>query len=107
MNGINSIVIGGRITKDPELKVTQSGKNVCHFRLAVSDSKDETDFIQCTAWEQNAVYLERFVRKGMWVCVAGKLKQAVFSSGEKEVNSYEVVARQVVCPLQKNEGGNE
>ena len=100
MNGINEIVIAGRITKDPEIKVTSNGKNVCHFRLAVPAGKDQTDFIQCVAWEQNALYMERFVRKGAWVAVDGWLKQVVYQKGDKDVNSYEVVARQVVSPKQ-------
>ena len=99
-NGINNVVIAGRITKDPELKVTTTGKSVCHFRVAVPGMKDETDFIQCSAWDHNAHYLERYVRKGMWVAVHGKLKQVSYSKDGKDVSTYEVVAVQVISPKQ-------
>jgi single-strand DNA-binding protein len=49
MNTVNLI---GRLTKDPELKYTNNGKGNTRFTLAVQRNKEETDFINCVAWEK-------------------------------------------------------
>lgn len=88
---MNVCVIEGRMTKDPELKMTTNGKEVCHFRLAVPRSKDKVDFIQFVAWDQNARFLENFVRKGAWVTVEGALRQVMYTDKNgNDVNSYEI-----------------
>ena len=72
---MNTISITGRLTADPELKITQSGVSVCSFTLAVKRprTKDETDFLNCTAWRQSAEYLCNYGRKGNLVAVTGAL----------------------------------
>ena len=72
---MNIISITGRLTADPELKVTQSGVSVCSFTLAVKRprTKDETDFLNFTAWRQSAEYLCNYGRKGNLVGVTGSL----------------------------------
>lgn len=77
---LNHIVLMGRLTRDPELRQTQSGAAVCSFTLAVErdfkdqDGKKETDFIDCVAWRGTAEFVSRYFTKGQMVCATGRLQ---------------------------------
>ena len=78
---LNKIFIMGRLTKDPELKRTQTGTPVVAFSLAVDrDFKDKstgeraTDFISCVAWRQSAEFISRYFTKGRMAVVEGRLQ---------------------------------
>lgn len=71
---INTVVLTGRITKDVELRRTTSGKTCTSFTLAVNRNKQETDFINCVAWNQVAELLERYTRKGFQIGVEGRIQ---------------------------------
>lgn len=94
---MNTINLVGRLTADPELKTTQSGKSVCSFTLAVNRPrvKDTTDFINCVAWNQSAEYLTNYGRKGSLVAVTGVLTSRKYD--DKDGNHR--TAFEVVCDL--------
>ena len=69
---MNVCVLLGRLTKDPELKTTQSGKSVVTFSLAVDGFKD-TDFIDCVAWNATAENLAKFKKKGEQIALTGRI----------------------------------
>ena len=94
---MNTISLVGRLTADPELKTTQSGKSVCSFTLAVNRPrvKDTTDFINCVAWNQSAEYLTNYGRKGSLVAVTGVLTSRKYD--DKDGNHR--TAFEVVCDL--------
>ena len=94
---MNSINLVGRLTTDPELKQTQSGKSVCSFTLAVSRPrvKDTTDFINCVVWNQSAEYLTNYGRKGNLVAVTGVLTSRKYD--DKDGNHRTTF--EVVCDL--------
>ena len=77
---LNRIIIMGRLTKDPELRRTQSGNAVTSFTLAVDrDFKDqngnkETDFIDVVAWRNTAEFICRYFGKGRMAVVEGRLQ---------------------------------
>lgn len=73
---MNVCAFTGRLTADPELKTTNSGKSVCSFSLAVKRPhvKDTTDFINFTVWNQSAEYLCKYGSKGDTVEVNGTLQ---------------------------------
>ena len=77
---LNKVVIMGRMTKDPELRRTQTGTPVTSFTLAVDrDFKDksgerETDFIECVAWRGTAEFVTKYFGKGRMAVVEGKLQ---------------------------------
>ena len=78
---LNETAIMGRLTKDPELRHTQSGTAVCGFTLAVErdgkpgeDGKRATDFIDCVAWQGTAEFLCKFFGKGWMVVATGRLQ---------------------------------
>ncbi len=98
MADINSINLTGRITRDIELKQTQSGIPVCSFSLAVARPKvkDTTDFLNIVAWRQNAEYLCRYAKKGSRIGVSGVLNSRKFTdpNGRNHV-TFEIVADEV------------
>lgn len=75
MQDINSTVLIGRITKDIEVRKTQSGKSVAQFTLAVSRrGKDAgADFINCVAWEKAADVLAQYGHKGDRIGIVGRI----------------------------------
>jgi single-strand DNA-binding protein len=77
---INSVVLMGRLTADPELKSTQSGVKVCSFTLAVErDFRDKsgerkTDFIRCVAWRETAEFVCKHFQKGYMLAFRGEIQ---------------------------------
>jgi single-strand DNA-binding protein len=73
---LNRITIMGRMTKDPELRRTNSGKAVASFTLAVGRDfeKGKTDFIECVAWGSSAEFVAKHLAKGRMVVASGRLQ---------------------------------
>ena len=93
MNTINLI---GRLTKDAELKKTQSGKAVSSFTIAVNDGKDKAYFVDCVAWEQQAELVSKYFTKGKQIGAAGKLTNRTYDSKDgHKVKVTEVVVREI------------
>ena len=90
---INTVVVEGRLTKDPELKKTQNGKSYVKFTLASKrNSKDDaTDFIDCVAWNQPAEYLTKYGHKGDIVTVSGTLQTNNYEYQGQKRKSVEVL----------------
>jgi len=74
---INNVVLTGNITKDIELKQTQSGKSVTNISLAVTRrfNKDETDFFELQLWGKVAELAEKYLSKGSKIGVVGAIQQ--------------------------------
>lgn len=77
---LNKIFIMGRLTRDPELRHTQSGTPVASFTLAVDrdfktqDGEKQTDFIDCVAWRNSAEFVSKYFSKGRMAVVEGRLQ---------------------------------
>lgn len=73
---INKVILMGRLTADPELKVSQSNVPVLRFTIAVSRRirREETDFIDCVAFRQTAEFISKFFRKGSAIIAFGSLQ---------------------------------
>lgn len=77
---LNVVALQGRLTRDPELRQTTSGKNVCSFTIAVdrgfktADGKTQADFIDCVAWERCSEFICRYFGKGDMIAVDGRLQ---------------------------------
>lgn len=74
---INSLVLEGRLTKDPEVRSTSTGKNVCSFTVANDKpGKDAgTNFIDCVAWEKRGETISKYFNKGSRIILMGHLDQ--------------------------------
>lgn len=105
---LNSIIIQGRLTADPELRQTQSGVSVINFTVACNreHNKEETDFISCIAWRQTAEFVSKYFRKGQLVLAKGSLQSRKWTDrdGGKRIN-WDVVCDNVYfCESKKDSG---
>ncbi len=95
---MNRVILVGRITKDPEVKQTQSNIPVVSFTLAINrqftdaSGERQADFIQCVVWRKQAENLARFVKKGALLGVEGRLQ-----SRQYETESGTRYVTEVVC----------
>ena len=76
---LNHIVLMGRLTRDPELRYTQSQTPVASFSLAVDrdfgrGEEKQTDFIDCVAWRQTGEFVSKYFQKGSMAVVSGRLQ---------------------------------
>lgn len=73
---LNHIFLTGRLTRDPELRFTQTGKPVASFTLAVDRDyqKDEVDFIPIVTWNKTAEFVNSYLGKGLMATVSGRLQ---------------------------------
>ena len=96
---INSTVLVGRLTRDPELKYTTSNIAVATFSLAVNrnfkdaNGERETDFINCVIWRQQAEYLANWAKKGALIGITGRIQTRSYENQQgQRVYVTEVVA---------------
>jgi single-strand DNA-binding protein len=106
---LNKVILGGRLTADPELKTTQSGISVLSFSIAINrkvgkDKDPQTDFITCQAWRQTAEFISRYFKKGSCICIAGSLQVRKWedNNGQKRY-ATEVVVDEAMFVDSKNE----
>ena len=96
---LNHIVIMGRLTRDPELRTTQSGVSVTSFTVAVDrdfggrdGGEKQTDFIDCVAWRQTGEFISKYFTKGRMAVVSGRLQSRKWETKEGDKRtSWEVV----------------
>lgn len=77
----NKVILGGRLTADPELKTTPAGISVTSFTIAVNrrysggkQEEQQGDFFNVTAWRQTAEFITRYFRKASHICIVGSLQ---------------------------------
>lgn len=111
---LNKIIVMGRIVNDIDLKKTQSGVEVCSFKVACdrdfksADGKKECDFIPVVAWRNTAVVVSRFMSKGRMVAVDGKLQSRQWTDkNNNKRTEWEIQAENVYFAdsKQSNSGG--
>ena len=107
---LNSVIIMGRLTADPELRTTTNGLSVTSFTVAVdrnykSGDERQTDFISVVAWRGTADFVTRFFKKGQMIAVQGSLQVRSYEdkNGNKRT-AYDVVADNVSFCGSKSEG---
>lgn len=94
---MNIAAISGRLTRDPDLRYTQSNKPVASFTVAVDrpGTKDMTDFINCVAWEKKAEFVKRYFTKGKRIEVSGVLTTRSYEKDGVKHNVTELRCDQV------------
>lgn len=76
---MNQVTLMGRLTRDPELRQTQGGKDVVSFTVACDRGDNQADFVPCVAWEKTAKGIHDYFKKGQRILVTGR-----FSSRDGE-----------------------
>lgn len=100
---LNKVILIGRLTKDVELRYTQSQTACATFDLAISNGKDEqgndrkADFIRCVIWEKQAENMTKYTHKGSQVAIEGSIKTDSYNDeqGNKKYRTY-VLAKRVM-----------
>ena len=109
---LNKIVIQGRLTKDPELRRTQSGTAVASATVAVDrdfknqDGSRDTDFIPIVAWNGTGEMLAKYFSKGRMIVVEGRLQLRDWTDNDgNKRRTAEIVANSVYFGDSKRDGG--
>ena len=109
---MNKIIIAGRITKDIELRTTNSGTEVANFTVAVDrrvkkGEEKQTDFIDCTAWGKSGVFVSTYFKKGDGITISGRLESRKYADkdGHNRV-AWNVICDDIEFPLGKSNGTN-
>ncbi len=90
---MNNVTLIGRLTKDPDLKTTQSGLSVCRFTVAVDrpySKEKQTDFINCLAWRQTADFICKYFAKGQRIALIGSIQTGSYEKDGSKVYTTEV-----------------
>ncbi len=98
---MNKVFLIGNITKDIELRQSNSGKFVVEFSVAINNGKDQqgnelpADFINCTAWNKTAEVLSKYATKGTKVGIEGAMKTQTWTDqqGNNRYKTYVLVDR--------------
>lgn len=109
---LNKVILGGRLTADPELKTTASGVSVTSFTIAVNrrfssksgEGDTQADFFNVTAWRQTAEFITRFFRKASSICICGSIQNRSWTDAQG-VKRYatDIVADEAYFVDAKNE----
>ena len=97
---MNKVILIGNLTRDPEIRTTQSGMNVCNFSIAVNrrakDGQQDADFISITAWKTLGDLCQKYLSKGKKVSVVGRIQTRTYEAQDGTKRSaFEVVAEEV------------
>lgn len=108
----NKVILGGRLTADPELKTTTSGVSVTSFTIAVnrryggkSGEENQADFITVTAWRQTAEFVVNYFHKANCICVVGSIQTRSWTDNQGQKRyATEVIADEAYFVEGKREG---
>mgnify|MGYP000972927777 FL=1 len=110
---MNKAILLGRLTKDPEIKYTQSGKAVASFTLAVDRRKSangdsQADFISCVAWEKTAETIGNYCGRGQQIAIEGRIQSRSYDArdGSKRCVTEVVVQSMEFCGRRSDNAGN-
>ena len=108
---MNKLTIIGNLTRDPELRTTSTGINVCSFTVAVNrrrssqnSNQPEADFFRVSAWRQLGENCQRYLSKGRKVCVVGPVSVQSYTANDGSTRfSLEVSAEDVEFLSSRND----
>ena len=112
---MNKVFLIGNLTRDPELRTTQSGVSVCSFTIAVNRRRSSTaeagqpeaDFFRISAWRQLGENCSKYLSKGRKVCVVGTVSASAYTGSDGQARaSLEVQADDVEFLTPRGEGGD-
>lgn len=104
---MNKVILIGRLTADPELRHTNSGKAVASYRLAVdrdfkTEGQPEADFINCVAWGKRAEFAGQYLKKGTKIAVDGRIQTGSYEKdGNKVFTTDVIIEHQEFCEAKK------
>jgi single-strand DNA-binding protein len=93
---MNKVILMGRLTKDVEVRQTNSGTTVANFSLAVNrgykrEGGPDADFINCIAWSKTAETMEKYTSKGRQIVVEGRIETSNYEKDGQRIYKTDVV----------------
>lgn len=112
--GFSKVIIIGNVTRDPELRTTPSGSQVCSFSVAVNRSykdssgaqQDSVSFFDCSAWGRPGEIIAQYARKGSGIMVCGRLEQRSWEDKDGQKRSRVEIAVEDFNFLGSSDGGD-
>jgi len=116
MRGFSKAIVAGNVVRDPEMRTTGSGSQVCSFAIAVNRSykdssgnqQDQVSYLDCVAWGKSAEIICQYVHKGSSLLVSGRLEQRSWedkNSGQRR-SRVEIIIEDFSFIGGTNGGGN-
>lgn len=111
--GFSKVIIVGNITRDPELRSTPSGTQVCGFSVAVNrnyrdgsgEQKENVSFFDCSAWGKSGEIIAQYAKKGSGILVSGRLEQRSWEDKEGQKRSRIEIVVEDFNFIGGNDGG--
>lgn len=110
---MNKAILMGRLTRDPELRTTQSGISVVRFTLAVDrrfknqSGERESDFVSCVAWRQTADFIAKYFNKGSKLAIVGSIQTGSYERDGQTVYTTDVVADEAYFVESRRQDGGD
>lgn len=112
---VNQVILMGNLTRDPELRQTPNGQNVCSFSLALNRSykdssgewQEATDYVDVVAWAALGERVSQYLSKGRRCLVQGRLQSRSWETDGQKRSKVEVVANDVTFLDSRGSGGDE
>ena len=99
---MNKVELVGRLTKDPEIRLTNNQTQFCGFTLAVdrrfkdANGERQADFINCVAWKERAVFIQKYFHKGNRIGICGSIQTRTYDDNDgKKVFVTEVLVDEI------------
>lgn len=113
-NNVNTVVITGNLTREPELRETSNGRSVCELRVAVNTNfksgdkwESKPNYFQVNTWGGLAENCNKYLQKGSPIAVSGRLEWQKWESKEGGLNSRVVIVADNVQFLQRADGARK
>ena len=108
---LNQMILVGRLTRDVEVHKSESGMSVATISLAIprpyknNDGEQETDFIDCTAFDSVAENTSEYCNKGDIVGIKGKIQSRIVENESGRQNTIDIIAEKItfISSIQKHE----
>ena len=112
---MNKVMLVGRLTKDPEVKMTSNQTQFCNFTVAVdrrfkdANGQRQADFISCVAWRQTAAFIQKYFRKGSRIGLVGSIQTRTYDdqNGQKRYITEVVVDEAEFVESSNGQGGEQ
>lgn len=109
---MNQLTIIGNLTRDPELRTTPNGVNVCTFSVAVNrkirrDNEPEADYFEVTAWRERGENCAKYLSKGRKVCIVGAVSVATYTANDGTTRAKMKVTADEIEFLSHKDGAKE
>jgi len=97
---MNKVVLMGRLPRDPTIKYFEKGIAIGNFSLAVTrnvknNGKEEVDYLNCTIFNKQAVFLDKYVKQGSKILISGRIENNNYAGKSGQFYSIKVIVEEI------------